>query len=390
MPARACSSAESDLKQNMEKYTRFNAIDFARDDEFLRWVKEGANDPELDRQWKEWLQLHPHKREAVEEASRMIRSIQEEKQYVPGHEKQLEMWSRIEESIAPADVEDTSVSKKRFSWTSWYSIAATFVLLVIAGVWLMKEVRSLPFSADGAERSSYQDLEKNLVQYRNEGDKPHILVLEDGSKITLQPNSTLQYPENFADDRRDVYLTGEAFFEVARNAQKPFSVYANKLVTQVLGTSFSIRAYDEEKDIMVAVKTGKVSVFTEGGKKITAEQKDPQSEGAVLTPNQQIKFSKTRLHMVKSLVDDPAVLPATIRSADFQFTDTPIREVFSLLEKAYGVDIVYDEEVMSNCYLNASLESLSFYDKLRLISKGINARYEILDAHVIISGNGCD
>jgi len=63
--------------------------------------------------------------------------------------------------------------------------------------------------------------------------------------------------------------------------------------------------------------------------------------------------------------------------------------VFSRLEKAYGVDIVYDEEALSSCYLNASLDSLSFHDKLRLISKGINATYEILDGHVIISGDGC-
>jgi len=374
----------------MEKYTRFSAVDFAQDEEFVRWVKEGSRHNKLDQQWKDWLQLNPDKREVVEEAIRMIRSIQEEKQYFPTGEKQLEMWSRIEDSIAPFEVPDTPSVKHRFSWTSWYSIAATVALVVIAGVWLVKNLQPTPFSAEAPENYIYHDLEKNLVQYRNGGDKPHILVLQDGSKITLEPNSAIQYPENFEKDRRDVYLTGEAFFDVARDAQKPFSVYSHKLVTQVLGTSFSIRAYEEEKDILVAVKTGKVSVFTEAGKKSNTLQKDSQSEGAVLTPNQQIIFSKNESRMIKSLVDDPIVLHEGIENTNFQFVDTPIREVFSLLEKAYGVDIVYDEEVMSNCYLNASLDSLSFYDKLRLISKGINARYEILDAHVIISGNGCD
>jgi transmembrane sensor len=373
----------------MEKYTRFSAVDFAQDEAFVQWVKEGSRHRELDQQWKEWLRLHPEKREAVEEATRMIRSIQEEKQYFPAEEKQREMWSRIEDSIAPFEAPaEAPVIKNRFSWTSWYSIAATVSLMVIAGIWLVRML--LPASFPGAEENSYRGLEKSLVQYRNEGDKPHILVLQDGSKITLQPNSAIQYPEKFLADRRDVYLTGEAFFDVARDAQRPFSVYANKLVTQVLGTSFTIRAYEEETDILVAVKTGKVSVFTEAGKKSKSLNKDSQSEGAVLTPNQQIIFSKREARMVKSLVDDPIVLPEGMKSTSFHFADTPIREVFTLLEKAYGVDIVYDEEVMSNCYLNASLDSLSFYDKLRLISKGINVRYEILDAHVIISGNGCE
>jgi transmembrane sensor len=377
-----------EIDYKMEKYTRFRAVDFAQDEAFVQWVKEGSRHRELDQQWKEWLRLHPDKRETVEESIRMIRSIQEEKQYFPAAEKQREMWSRIEDSIAPFEVEDTPVVTNRFSWTSWYSIAATVVLVMIAGVWLIRTVWPLSFSA--AEENSYRGIAKDLVQYRNEGDKPHILILQDGSKITLQPNSAIRYPDKFLADRRDVYLTGEAFFDVARDTQRPFSVYANKLVTQVLGTSFSIRAYEEEGDILVAVKTGKVSVFTEAGKRSKSPNKDPQSEGAVLTPNQQIIFSKRESRMIKSLVDDPMVLSEGTKRTSFHFTDTPIREVFSLLEKSYGVDIVYDEEVMSNCYLNASLDSLSFYDKLRLISKGINVRYEILDAHVIISGNGCD
>src|SRR5204863_8818186 len=109
-----------------------------------------------------------------------------------------------------------------------------------------------------------------------------------------------------------------------------------------------------------------------------------------LTANQQIVFSKDESRMIRSLVENPAVLPAQSEKKNFEFTNTPIKEVFSMLEDAYGVQIIYDEQVMANCYLNASLDDVPFYDKLKFICKGVNAKYEILDAHIIISGGGCN
>ena len=86
------------------------------------------------------------------------------------------------------------------------------------------------------------------------------IVLKDNSHVTLNSKSKISYP-NLFQYNRNIRLEGEAFFEVAKNPDQPFFVYANGLVTKVLGTSFIISAFETEKDVKVVVKTGKVSVF---------------------------------------------------------------------------------------------------------------------------------
>jgi len=373
-----------------KEYTFFEAIDFAQDEAFIQWVREEGRNSDHDRRWLEWLRAHPDKVEVIEEARILVRSVIYERQYPIADQKRKALWSRIDASAAESDLHagTPEAAPRRSRLTPRFlKIAAAIGLIAIAGTIILtsrfNNIRSLiterQLTAPGGGDP--------FVEYRNDDLRTHTITLDDGSKITLGPNSVIRYPEHFSIERK-VFLTGEAFFDVARNPEKPFSVHTHELVTQVLGTSFTIRAYEQEKNIRVSVRTGKVSVFSE---KFNSEKsrREKQMEGAVLMPNQQVVYSRNQLRMVKSLVDEPVMLPKAQQHTSFQFTDSPISEVFGSLEKAYGVDIVYDEETLSNCYLNASLDSLSFHDKLRLISKGINAQYEILDGHVIISGNGC-
>ena len=86
------------------------------------------------------------------------------------------------------------------------------------------------------------------------------MTLQDGSTVILEPGGEFRYNEKFLNPR-EVYLSGDAFFEVTKDASRPFLVYANEITTKVLGTSFRIKANQGEKEIVVAVKTGKVSVM---------------------------------------------------------------------------------------------------------------------------------
>ncbi len=365
----------------MKDYSNFNAVELAQDEDFIRWVESNHKDKILENQWNAWLSQYPDRVDVINEAIRIVKAVINERQYFLHDSKQQELWSRIENSVT---LKEKAVG---FSKSSWYAIAASIAFIIITVATLFQS-DSVNFTRNAVAEYHAAD-KKQLLRYSNEGNKPHSLVLEDGSVVTLQPHSSIDYPETFLDAKRDVYLSGEAFFEVTRNPQKPFSVYANEIVTRVLGTSFTVRAYKKERNVVVAVKTGKVSVFTEAEGRI---KKDSTQNliGTLLTPNQQITFSRDETRMVKSLVDEPIPLPSMIVEENFQFTDTPISEVFERLERAYGFDIIFDEEAMKNCLLNTtSLKGIPFYDKLRLICKGVNAKYEILDAHVIISGNGC-
>jgi transmembrane sensor len=372
-----------------KEYTFFKAVDFAQDEEFIRWVREEGINGDLDRQWLDWLREHPDKAEVIEEARILVRSVLHERQHPITDQKRKALWSRIDASAAESDLHAPVPEEKESRLTPrFYRIAAAVTVLAVAGILLLKARMDSfqPLLSDSSP--SFTNTADHFIECRNDGVKTHTVTLYDGTKVTLEPKSVLRYPEDFKAERK-VYLTGEAFFDVTRDPKKPFSVHTQELITQVLGTSFTVRAYEDEKNIRVAVRTGKVSVFSQKSGKENSDSNDKQIEGAVLMPNQQVVYSRNELRMVKSLVDNPLMLPKAQEQTSFQFSDSPISEVFGSLEKAYGVEIVYDEETMSNCYLNASLDSLSFHDKLRLISKGINAHYEILDAHVIISGNGC-
>jgi len=360
-----------------------SASELAQDEDFIRWVKHPIQHPGFGDAVVSWVMQNPEKKEMVDEAKLLVLAVVSEKQFTINGSKRVALWNRIDETI---NSEPDNFKRPSSRALSWYSIAATISLIVVLGVWQFQKNDGILGSDDKARGISVT-AGNELVTVRNDGDKEHVLILNDGSKITLQPNSSVGYSENFEADRRDVYLSGEAFFDVKRDPKRPFSVHANELVTQVLGTSFKIRAFKKENNITVAVKTGKVSVFKEGDEESNPDS--PKSVAAFLTRNQQIVYQRDESKMVKSLVEKPEVLLDATQPQSFVFTDEPIDKVFSIFEKAYGVEIVYDKEVMSGCYMNASLEDRSFYDQLRLICKGINATYEVLDTHIIITGTGC-
>lgn len=347
----------------MKDYSNFTATELAMDDDFMRWVAFGANGDA----WDNWILQNPRRIEIVNEAIHIIRAVEHDKKYVFTPSKAKNLWGRINSSI------ELSNRKNELSGLLRYDIAAALALIIITGLTLFQITFQNGFDEAGLRR------------YTNASDQLHTLVLNDGSVVTLYPNSSLRYPGKFTSTRREVYLSGEAFFKVTRDTHRPFTVYASEIVTNVLGTSFNIRAVDKEKDIVVSVKTGKVSVSTRVEQARNNKDQTRNREGVLITRNQQVVYSRKNKKMNKGLVSEP-VLNTPV---DLVFKDTSVSEIFSQLEKAYGIDIIFDDEIMDSCRLTVSLNDTSFFDKLRLICKGINAQYEILDAHIIVTGSGC-
>src|SRR5690606_24395231 len=199
-------------------------------------------------------------------------------------------------------------------------------------------------------------------------------------------DSRLRYRRGFLEgESREVFLTGTAFFEVARNPAQPFLVNTDDVVTRVLGTSFRIVAPENGSEVVVAVKTGKVSVYSRKGDPAQTSS----TNAVVLLPNQQVTYLRDEEVFGKSLVPAPEIVKPAISEKDFNFENTPIPAVFQILEEAYGVDIIFDEEVMANCFVTAPLGSESLFEKLRIICRAIGARYETIDATVVITSAGC-
>ncbi|HEY0742707.1 MAG TPA: FecR domain-containing protein [Chryseosolibacter sp.] len=364
-----------------KSYLSYTATDFARDADFLKWVKYPSDNQELTAFWMKWLNENPSKRDEVEEARQLIFAILEQN-YRPSDEKQAEIWSKIRTTLhmddQPVVFED---SESKESTLFWMKVAAAVIFLVVAtfGTTYFLSGRNTELPIAAVQKPVFIKEENNTAT-------PRTVVLKDGSSIILQPHSFIQVPKDFVGDQREVYLTGEAFFEVKRDPSRPFLVHTNEIITRVLGTSFNVRSFENE-NVVVRVKTGKVSVFkAKENKKGTAN--GDAVEGVVLSPNQQVVYEREEMRLSKSLIEDPVVLGTKPRY-DFEFKDTPIKNVFAEIEEAYGVDIVYDEEAFANCRLNASLTDAPLYDKLRLVCKAIHAHYELLDSQIVVYGKGC-
>ncbi|MDI9871405.1 FecR family protein [Flectobacillus roseus] len=364
----------------MQDYRQYKPTDFISDESFRAWVLE--NSEEETAFWEQWMLLNPDKRADILESKGILLSIYKAFDHVSDAEVSLE----LEKLNAQLDESEAQYKVVRWPWNKIFYAAAS-VLLIVGVFWLNKGRESslqIEKSIALAQGSSLKWITKE-----NTTDHQMTVNLEDGSTIVLQKNSKILYPEKFEKEQRKVILIGEAFFEVAKNPSRPFFVFADKLVTKVLGTSFLIQANENDKTVKVVVKTGKVSVFENTESNLDEHTNHKKLEGLVLTPNQQVVFDETDKRMIRSLVDSPNLLKVPIQNQVFEFTNVPISEVFKVLEKAYGVNIVYDADVMKNCYLTASLDDEPLFEKLNLICKTLDAKYEQVDAQIVIYSNGC-
>ena len=351
----------------MKKYHSYTIDDFVQDVYFRKWVYGSL--PEHDHFWQTWLTTHPEQENTIEQARLVVLSLRIDEVYIDPNE--------IQEAIRQI-LDDRVVTRQLPVYQrTWFRIAASIVLLsgISYGVWQ----RFLIGTESGDIKMS-----PAITQSASHG---RVIVLPDGSKVTLEPNSDLTVNAGFDHDQREVTLIGEAFFEVVKNPAKPFLVNTGKIVTRVLGTSFRIKAYDRDSRISVSVSTGKVTVFK---KRDLQTDQTFLSDEVILNPNQQAVFVRAEEQFIKTLVERPVIVKATVQKNTFEFNETPVPQVLKILEEAYGVNVEYNAEVLSSCNLTASLNDQDLYQKLDLICEAIHAQYKIADGQIILSGRGCN
>ena len=224
----------------------------------------------------------------------------------------------------------------------------------------------------------------HFTEFVNTKNEPVQYTLEDGSKVTLQPLSKLRFTK-FHKEKREVSLTGEGFFDIVRNPERPFYVYAKDVVTKVLGTSFTIKAYQKTKEVNVLVRTGRVSVSSQPHDKHLAKR----MQEVILTPNQEAIYTMDDELLRKKLVDKPILVLEKPTLFEMEYDGVPVVKIFNALKDNYGVDIAFDSEKLSACILTTSLADEGLYERIEIICKAIGAHYKIVDAVIVIESDGC-
>ncbi len=158
-----------------------------------------------------------------------------------------------------------------------------------------------------------------------------------------------------------------------------------------MGTSFIVRSFEGDSVIQIKVKTGKVNVYSQSVDKVKRANASGQYGGIILTPNQEVVYKRQSQHFEKSLLDNPEMITVNkVIEKEMLYEEANLEKVFTQLSKIYGINIVYDNELLKKCTVTADLRNESFYNKLDLICKAIGAQYEIVDGQVIIQTNGCN
>lgn len=197
----------------------------------------------------------------------------------------------------------------------------------------------------------------------------YMLILPDRTKVWLNAESSISYPSVFTGTERNVIVVGEAYFEVAKDKQHPFTVKAGAAEVRVLGTHFNIMSYASEGQMQISLAEGSVRV-------------DLGNESRILSPGQQalIKTGANRIILRDIDIDEAT----DWKNGLFQFDNTPIEQVMRQIKRWYSVDVVY-QGVKPNIYFTGMVSRSNNVSKiLELIEEAGGVNFEIGDKQIIV------
>jgi transmembrane sensor len=229
-----------------------------------------------------------------------------------------EIENRIWDEILVDDISQREVSSLNYKgWGSIVSVAATLLLLFSFGAYF--------FQTEPVKQT-------NVISRFTDVKQNRLIQLPDGSTVILRPGAKLNYPSSFDGlAKREVYLDGQAYFDIKHNSLKPFIIHTGKLKTIVLGTAFEINAWSDDNSIQVTVSRGKVRVEDQNNRTL-----------GIITPNQQITYDKANKNIVQKVVNAPEYIEW--KEQDLLLSDVTVAEAASLLESRYKVEILINDD----------------------------------------------
>jgi ferric-dicitrate binding protein FerR (iron transport regulator) len=301
----------------MKDYIDFTQADLIEDEYFLEWVSKPSEKSQIF--WEEFIKKYPEKKKEIETAKLIIKSmVPDETDF---YETEIDsLWTSIKKSID---------NRKKRNWRLWYPVAAAGILIFIVSIWWInsenhKNYDVVDYSQLLPTRNATQDVELILgdqtkvkisekeseLKYNSNGKlvinsaksimqeavrstssqvsintivvprgKRANITFTDGTTLWLNSGSSAVYPVEFTGRKREVYIKGEGYLEVAHDESRPFIVKTDQMDIQVLGTSFNICAYPEDASTKVVLVEGKV---------VARCTNNPE---VILLPNQMISFS---------------------------------------------------------------------------------------------------
>jgi ferric-dicitrate binding protein FerR (iron transport regulator) len=345
---------------------------------------------------EDWLRVTDTRRRRYEE----ITNTQNLVKQLHFYEEAEEQKERVRKKIIP--LASTFTTSKMVLFRKWATTAAAIVLLVTGGYFLFLNKKDI-FSSDkkvgvaqkqvigGANKASltigrnqpmslaagktgivvnqtitYSDGEKitatdQLLQLTTPRGGQYQAVLPDGTRVWLNAASSIQFPSAFTGKQRKVLITGEAYFEIAKNKEKPFIVdVAGKSSVEVLGTAFNINSYADE--------TGVRTTLIEGSVKVSAGSQGEAS--LILKPGQQAQIGTENKSAAITIDSNPDLAQVVAwKNGFFNFNHADIRTAMRQLSRWYDIDIIYKGKLPDKEFQGKLTRDLSLSQVLEILEE---------------------
>jgi transmembrane sensor len=358
--------------------------DFVLDPEFQNWVLHPNISANL--YWEEFLIKRPDCRENIITARQIVLHMAR-KSVVVSEEQLRQTWNQIESKIdtankneysrrvVPLNAETTLLRhapiyvRPSLAWKDNQAYRMVAILLVAFGMAILV---NLYFPSKSPQIEAIA-ISETVNHWAPPGVKSSF-TLSDGSKIMLNAGSSLTYIKGFEPHQRVLELEGEAFFEVAKDPDRPFIVNSRGLTTTALGTSFNIKAYDTAA-LDIALVSGLVEVTISLG----------ESQQVNLQQGQGIRVDMKARTVSKYEYEEDVLLAWTRKTIIFQ--KTPMEEIKKTLENWYGVQISYINKPSRDLEISGKFADQSLENVLEGLSHSARFTYSIHEDVVFLTFN---
>jgi len=279
------------------------------------------------------------------------------------------------ESVKKEDKESNYfVLKKSVVWR----VASVILLLVISGLYFLNQSGKggNQLAENTFKTITYKNFATSKVLYTPKGVKAY-LILPDSSQVWLNSDTRIEFPDTFDVNVRNVSISGEAYFKVVKNQQRPMVVKTKKgFSIEVLGTEFNIKAYDNDSKAQATLYSGEINLLRERDNKIISTKVEPLQTIIINSEVAGINVSKV---IKETPADDSAW-----KEGKIIFDSTPVSELIKTLERWHGVEFIIKDPEILDYKITATFNSESIVQIMDLIQLTSLIKYEVQNRKVIL------
>ena len=398
-----------------EGFAKYSLEELIENREFVAWVVRGENQKE----WETFLLENPELKATAKKARKIVELLRDKHESI-SEDDILKIWNNIESF-------DTQIKNhfRQFKLHRILRYAAVLVFALLiggsAGYWMISQNQKSYVFTGIADSGKYQqsrlflsdgtnvnlekenskialDVDKQLVinnekvidlSKTNNPDEAKMnevfipygkksqLILEDGTKVWLNAGSKLAFPTKFTGKKREVFLEGEAYFEVAHNQKLPFFVNTGEIVLKVLGTKFNLSAYKTDQLIETVLIDGKVTVSKQSLLGFLNSE-------TILAPNQKASFDKENKSIsVKSEPDVEFAIAWT--EGWFMYSQQDLKTVLNKLQRYYNVQFIFDSGFQTTDQITGKLDLKDSIEKVMIALADVaKIQFRIADDKIYI------